>query len=329
MVVGHPTVASHSRPLIGQNGHAPTLHSMVEQGCPVTASPQVWALPPPPYFSAARSVAPPIQVATESGQMWTVEQFRSGDPLFTFDSKLQVVLWNGAAEQLAGIPATGAIGRPCWHVLCGVDDGGRAVCHQGCSSARLACEGWPVTCQYLTVSTARGGRRVAISTIARKSDGEPAFVHLMRDAEDAPGPESTTPRAPSPPTLTPRRREVLTLLAEGCRRRRSHAVSASPRRPPATTSKRDATGSSEHRIRLLPGSAGGRCHRPAGLGKTDHDPPGDGASNGPVTATGAAVRWFGSTPGARTPALVTARAGRVRSARRPPSDTCAAPQSSP
>ena len=107
-----------------------------------------------------------IQLAGTPDLIRSVEHFRSGDALFTCNEKLEVGAWNRAAEQLTGIPATEAIGRRCWHVLCGVSDSGQTICHAGCSNARLARDGWPLACQHLLIKTPNGRRRVAISTIA-------------------------------------------------------------------------------------------------------------------------------------------------------------------
>jgi PAS domain S-box-containing protein len=70
--------------------------------------------------------------------------FRSGDALFAFDPDLTIVSWNLAAEELTGVPADEAVGRRCWDLLGGHDERGDLVCHPGCSTARLAREGWPV-----------------------------------------------------------------------------------------------------------------------------------------------------------------------------------------
>jgi DNA-binding CsgD family transcriptional regulator len=144
-----------------------------------------------------------------------MDHLRSGDALFSCNSELEVTEWNRAAEQLTGIPASEAVGRRCWHVLCGVDDTGQTICQAGCSAARNAQDGWPVGCQHLLIRTRDGKRRVAVSTIAGEHEGEKFIAHLMRHV---PAPVATATQQPSnspPPTLTPRQHEVLRLLAEG------------------------------------------------------------------------------------------------------------------
>jgi DNA-binding CsgD family transcriptional regulator len=140
------------------------------------------------------------------------EAFRSGDALFAFGEDLTILSWNAAAEQLTGIPAEAAIGRPCWDVLGAVDERGSLVCHAGCSGARLVREGWPVPCRLLHIRTADHERKTAwVSTVAVKlSDGESVFLHLLRNGESVPDhqPEPTA-------KLTPRQHQILGMLAEG------------------------------------------------------------------------------------------------------------------
>lgn len=142
---------------------------------------------------------------------------RSGEPLFAFGEDLTIVAWNRAAEELTGIPAEEAVGRPCWEVLCGVDERGALVCHAGCSGARLMRQGWPVGAQELLIKTAGGRRRVMVSTIAVRDATPPVFIHVMRDGVEEPAAENaeaSDDRA-RVPNLTPRQLEVLRLLAEG------------------------------------------------------------------------------------------------------------------
>jgi PAS domain S-box-containing protein len=142
------------------------------------------------------------------------ERYLSGDALFGFDDELNVVSWNEAAEELTGIRAGDAIGRPCWDVLCGVDNRGGLVCHRGCSGARLARQGWPVSAQEMLVKATGGRRRVMVSTIAVRQDGAtPLYLHVMRDGLELE--DDAQPRDERTPELTPRQLEVLEALAAG------------------------------------------------------------------------------------------------------------------
>lgn len=139
------------------------------------------------------------------------ERFRSGDALFVSASDMSIVVWNAAAEQLTGVPAAEALGKPCWDVMRGVDEAGALVCHPGCSGARLAREGWPVPCRRFLVKTTYGHKLVSASTVTVEPDGaEPLVVHVLQDS-DAP----TSGPASAKSSLTRRQHEVLELLAQG------------------------------------------------------------------------------------------------------------------
>ena len=133
--------------------------------------------------------------------------FRSGDALFVFDAELRIVSWNAAAEKLTGVSADDAVGRYCWEVIGGHAEGGGRICHQGCSAARLAREGWPVPCQLLHIKARDAERKVELSTVAIDDGERRLCLHLMLPAE---------PRSPSTDdVLTARQTEVLELLADG------------------------------------------------------------------------------------------------------------------
>jgi DNA-binding CsgD family transcriptional regulator len=138
-------------------------------------------------------------------------RLRSGSALCAFDEELRIVAWNEAAEALTGIPACEALDRPCWSVLGGTADDGSLVCHRGCSGARLARDGWPLRPQTLMIKTAAGRRRVTVDTL---TTGD-VVVHVMRPAS------RLDPRDGVPSVrLTPRRLQVLRLLADGMSVRR-------------------------------------------------------------------------------------------------------------
>ena len=137
------------------------------------------------------------------------ETFRSGDALFAFDPDLTIVSWNRAAEELTGVSADTAVGRHCWEVLGGHDERGNLVCHPGCSTARLAREGWPVACQGLLINAREGKQRVAVSTVVVDEGDRPLFVHVMVPHR------VSSPPGTAPVVLTPRQQQVLRLLADG------------------------------------------------------------------------------------------------------------------
>jgi len=123
-----------------------------------------------------------------------------------FDENLRIVAWNAAVETLTGVPAREALDQPCWTVLGGRGDDGSLICHRGCSGARLARTGWPVRPRALTIKTAAGRKRVCVETVTAGD----LTVHLMR-----PAPKPDPPEPVPDVRLTPRRLQVLRLLADG------------------------------------------------------------------------------------------------------------------
>jgi PAS domain S-box-containing protein len=152
-------------------------------------------------------VAAGVKLATMTEQ--PVMRFRSGDALFAFDADLTIISWNRATEELTGVSADEAVGRYCWDVLAGHDELGNLVCHRGCSTARLAREGWPVTCQGLLVKARQGERPVDICTVTLDDGDRRLFLHVMVPRRETRAPPS------SAALLTPRQGEVLRLLADG------------------------------------------------------------------------------------------------------------------
>jgi DNA-binding CsgD family transcriptional regulator len=139
-------------------------------------------------------------------------RLKSGTPMFACDAALRIVAWNRGAEKLTGIPAREAVGEPCWWVLSGRDDDGSLVCHQGCSNARLAREGWPVASHVLNIKGPAGPKRIAVDVVSSVDDSSFAMIHLLRETRQR-RPGVLEPGGKT--RLTPRQREVLGLLGEG------------------------------------------------------------------------------------------------------------------
>ena len=140
--------------------------------------------------------------------------FASAEAAFSFDAQLRIRAWNEPAEQLTGIAARDAVGRPCWQVLRGVGSDGEPFCHPGCSYARLLLEGRPPPSCEIVLETLGGPCPVSLSVIRIGSESTPVFLHLMRKVEavQALAPEQAR-------RLTPRQHEVAELLAQGLRAR--------------------------------------------------------------------------------------------------------------
>jgi len=140
-----------------------------------------------------------------------MSELRSSAPVFRTAADGRIRKWNPACEELTGIGATDAEGRFCWEVIAGEDENGAIVCHPGCSIARQARQGWPVRCTDLHLRTPLGPRKLTISTIVLRGDGEPVVLHPLRTATAAAPP----PPRRRQPRLTRRQTEIPLLLAEG------------------------------------------------------------------------------------------------------------------
>ena len=149
---------------------------------------------------------------------------RSGDIVVSreavvgVDASLEVVTWNRATEELTGVAAAEAIGRPCWLVLRGESRSGAVVCRRGCPVTRFAREWHVLPCLDMTIATTSGPHHVCMSTLVVHDSAEPLIVHLLRD--DAPdGPRQDVGRE-TVVHLTTRQLQVLRLLADGVTARR-------------------------------------------------------------------------------------------------------------
>ncbi len=142
--------------------------------------------------------------------------FSTAAPLFAYDDESRIVSWNEAAEELTGTTAAEALGAPCWVVLCGVDDAGHVICHQGCGRGRLVRKGCPLPAQVMHIRARDGRRRVAVESVTANDHDEHVYINLMRDAPPPVADEQAASDELGPtPRLTPRQLEVLGLIAQG------------------------------------------------------------------------------------------------------------------
>jgi PAS domain S-box-containing protein len=135
--------------------------------------------------------------------------------LFEFDESLRIVSWNDAAAELLGLTAEEAVGRPCWEVLGAREDCDALVCHQGCSVARLALQGWPVPTRRLLVRDSDGKVVPLLVDTIGVRNGEPHVLHLLREAPDDSGKSPAALALEWKGRLTTRQLELLRLLDEG------------------------------------------------------------------------------------------------------------------
>lgn len=163
--------------------------------------------------------------------------FRWVDGAFAVDAHRRVTFWNPACEELLGIPAHEAIGRPCMDVLQACDGSGKRFCGTDCSVAQLVRGGAAPMAEPLWLGQKDGARRpLWLSVILVPSQWRDVWtvVHLLqprvpaamtRDQEQTAagkypdGARSAQhrngPGLPLSALLTAREREILCRLARG------------------------------------------------------------------------------------------------------------------
>lgn len=164
----------------------------------------------------------------------------AADGAFAVDDELRINFWNGAAEENLGFSREDVFNQVCYKILQGHDEGGQLICREYCQVAELALNDRPVNSYDIHTRTKFGDRRwfnMSIFAYKMRDQGQnTVIVHLFRDItqdkdeerffrrvleiaqryHDIPV-ESQADRETTlrPEVLTPREREVLTVLARG------------------------------------------------------------------------------------------------------------------
>jgi DNA-binding CsgD family transcriptional regulator len=105
------------------------------------------------------------------------------DAMFAIDGNQRVMFWNHASEELTGIPAAKAIGKPCHEVLHGREPSGGVFCKANCELGQLARGGPPPAVFSMRISSKeRGNIQLNVGTMLVPSpdDREWMVVHVMR-----------------------------------------------------------------------------------------------------------------------------------------------------
>lgn len=164
----------------------------------------------------------------------------TADGAFAVDSELNIVYWNQAAEDMLGFDKSETIGYPCYQLLQGLDERHRLFCEAHCSVARAISKRQPVPNYDIQALTRTGERQwLNMSIVAYRAEdkeGNTYILHLFRDStnnkdiealfnkvldvarngNDSPAAHRPERKLePSFDEMTPREREVLSLLAEG------------------------------------------------------------------------------------------------------------------
>ncbi len=161
--------------------------------------------------------------------------FHSADGAFAVDALRRVTHWNPACEELLGVPARKALGRPCQDVVQACDGSGNRFCQPDCRLAQLARGGAAPKTELLSFAPRNGTRRrlwLSVFLIPSQWKELWTVVHLLQ--REAPSPlapaQSPVGKRRGGPTdpgrqagatsanvtpLTARESEVLRLLAQG------------------------------------------------------------------------------------------------------------------
>lgn len=159
------------------------------------------------------------------------------DGAFAVDAHRRVISWNPACEDLLGVPAREALGRPCEDVLRACDGSGKRFCGSDCRIAKLARGGAAPMAERLWFVQSDGvPRALWLSVFLVPSQWRDLWtvVHLLQSSAPAAMPQGRERTAvgkcpggardasvrngsglPRSPSLTARECEILRRLAHG------------------------------------------------------------------------------------------------------------------
>lgn len=162
--------------------------------------------------------------------------FKTGDGVFAVDHEQRIISWNQGAEAILGYAPAEVMGRPCFEVIRGVDESGKANCYYDCPMISCARRGKLPLGQHSLVKGKDGFSRwlsITHAVISPLHNHLATVVHVFRDSTpeieakrlvariadqlSSYGlPQSPAGRVPGlGPELTARENQVLELLAQG------------------------------------------------------------------------------------------------------------------
>jgi len=162
----------------------------------------------------------------------------AADGAFVIDEDLRIVYWNKAAEAILGFDSNDVTGQFCYQLLHGYDNGRHLICRMRCRVAELTLNSKPVPNYDIHMATKLGGVRwLNMSVFSYRmvnTNGKRMIVHIFHDLDRKKVDEKLmthlvelinryqdlsdkdmTGMKSLQETLTPREREILTLLSQG------------------------------------------------------------------------------------------------------------------
>ncbi len=149
------------------------------------------------------------------------DNYITGDTAFAVDKRGEIVLWNTAAEESLGYPASEALGQKCWKLLNGKDHYGNRYCCSHCPIRAMAFRREPVNSFQFTCKSASDQFipfHVSCLTVFDQSDNG-MLMHICCPENQPQEPNIhqipiQTPVSNSLGALSHREIEVLALLAD-------------------------------------------------------------------------------------------------------------------
>ena len=151
-----------------------------------------------------------------------ITNYVTGDTAFAVDRSGVIVLWNSVAEKTLGYPASKALGKRCWKLLCGQDTYGNKYCNERCQLREMAFKHESVNGFQASFKTASAERKqFSISCLAMVDEpGNELLLHICQAQNETLGHNNNHVVTASSAnnhcgTLTRREIEVLNLLENG------------------------------------------------------------------------------------------------------------------
>jgi PAS domain S-box-containing protein len=169
------------------------------------------------------------------------EGLRTAEGFFAVDCDQRIIHWNDSAEQMLGIAADKALGRPCHEVFAGRDAQNFRFCRENCPVTQNARRG-RATADYDVIAKRADGKDVWMNVsvmLLKKAQEAPVVMHAFRDVTERrrvetfarralaslreiespppgePEAESNEPRPTPVPPLSRREMQALQLMAVG------------------------------------------------------------------------------------------------------------------